>query len=187
MSSPSFSILAEVQMSQGWDLGLSGFTLATNFFLAWLHSEHNDLVPRIPNCLTTPPPNSALCCGVRMTSGSSKPLHVTVITPGELLLCPFLSQTLLKGKGNGGGGKDRTAHFNPNFWCRHTWRTSLLPRASRRQGPSPCNSPASLKQGPAPSPTKRKETRALSLCPYPTTPPASLSCCSPWKFAIFPR
>lgn len=103
MSSPSFSILAEVQMSQGWDLGLSGFTLATNFFLAWLHSEHNDLVPRIPNCLTTPPPNSALCCGVRMTSGSSKPLHVTVIPQGSCCFAPSSPRPCSKGRGMGVG------------------------------------------------------------------------------------
>lgn len=44
--------LAEAQTSQGWDLGLPGFTLATNIFWPGCGTEHGDLAPRIPNCPT---------------------------------------------------------------------------------------------------------------------------------------
>lgn len=53
MSTPNLPALAEVQVSQGWDLGLPGLTLATNFFWPGCSSEHSDLAPRIPNCPTT--------------------------------------------------------------------------------------------------------------------------------------
>lgn len=97
-----------------------------------------------------------LCRGVSMASGSPGHPHAAVITPWELLLRPFLSQTLLRGKRN--GEEERTAHFSPSSQCRQTWMRSLLPQASHRQEPSPCNSPASLKWGPAPSLTRCQET-----------------------------
>lgn len=44
-----------MQTSQGWGLGLPGFTLATNFFWPGCSSEQSDLAPRIPNCPTIHP------------------------------------------------------------------------------------------------------------------------------------
>lgn len=240
--------LAEVQTSQGWDLGPPGFTLATDFpglagaqRKAFWHlgsqtaPTHLTLSPRDSSLGSSPQlshwetpvkifpegsrqlegpfgpiPDSGwwqllgmvgtgslcdvaagvgrlclLCKGVRMEPGSPRHPHVTAATPWELLLQPFLSQMLLRGKGS--GRVKRTAHFRLKSQFRHTWRRPFLPQASHRQGPSPCNSPESLNWEPAPSPTRCQETWALSSCPHSPTPPASAaSCCCPWKFALFP-
>lgn len=101
--------------------------------------------------------------------------HPTGVSPSR-----FVSQTLLRGKENGAGG--RTAHFRAQSQGRHTWRRGdHFCHSFSHKDPSPATA---LKSELGASTKVSADSVLMPPLPHSSCP--ALSCCSPWKFALFP-